>query len=391
MRCRSSAVVMLVLLAACSVSTPSKVASSRSLPAHPVATAPESPTAPRVKLPELRVRSVGHFKLPSAYAGNIQMFGHRFVVGIGSGPRSPFSTRVVMVNVDDGRQRIVARSQWSRGLVPWAVGSGHWIAWVDQSKLQNDFSYDVLWRVWAKNLRTGRRQLLASNGHTPDPYVPEVSAGSGYVFWAEAEPDRTAREFVWRPGSPSPRTLMRHREMTPGTETATGGMLTFLSTAAVPHKGHTVGGDCWTVPLAGGRPQPLTHTALAMGCATSHGWLVWSQHIDPETRNPPPDGIYDDPYTYWARAVDGGPPRLLHRGYTASLYPVAGAGYGTWMGTQSAFVGHAVASDAEAPIAPGHANNTAVGSSASGRLFVYATGQRTGQRIVIDLVSITVH
>ena len=88
------------------------------------------------------------------------------------------------------------------------------------------------------------------------------------MFWTQAEADRTAREYIWKAGAGAPRTALRHVEMTPGSETAADGQLIYLSRAAGRHKGHTVGGDCWTVPLDGhAPPKPLTHTALAMGCA----------------------------------------------------------------------------------------------------------------------------
>lgn len=140
----------------------------------------------------------------------------------------------------------------------------------------------MLWRVWAANASSGHKRLLSSNGNTPDPFVPQVHASDGYVFWTQAEADRTAREYIWKVGSGAPRAALRHVEMTPGSETAADGKLVYLSRAAGRHKGHTVGGDCWAVPLDGHGPaKPLTHTALALGCAAHAGRLVWFQHIDP--------------------------------------------------------------------------------------------------------------
>lgn len=326
-----------------------------------------------------------------AGAGPIQVFGHRFVMPVGVGTTPYIFNRVLLVDIGSGGRRIVAHSGWARGLINWAVGSGDWVAWVDQSRQQNDFSYDVLWRVWAENLVTGRQRLLASNGGTPDPYVPQVLAGGGFFYWAQADRDRTAQELVWKPGSPAaPRTLLRHTQMTPGTETVSDGMLTYLGSAGMPHTGHTVGGDCWTVPLTGGRPRALTHTALAMGCATSNGWLVWSQHIDPGIKHPPPDGIVDDPWSYWSMPTSGGTPRLLHRGYTSSGYPDAGNGYAIWSPRDAAFTAHAVDSNAHLPIGPGRAFDAAVGSSIGDGFFAYAPGSSLQRPMVIHVVRITV-
>lgn len=64
---------------------------------------------------------------------------------------------VVEAMTAHGRKpRVVARSQWPRGLINWAVVTGDWVAWSDQSAAQGDGVDDVLWRVHAINLRTGQ-------------------------------------------------------------------------------------------------------------------------------------------------------------------------------------------------------------------------------------------
>ncbi len=205
---------------------------------------------------------------------------------------------VGVLDVGAHTQQVVAHSEFPQGLVNWVAGTGDWVAWVDQSRRQSDSDPNVLWRVRAKNLATGEERLLAGNGTTGDPFVPRVHGDAGFFYWTEAEADRSARELTWTAAWPRPRAILRHAEMTPGSETAADDALVYLSRAATGKKGHTVGGDCWTVPLDGsGRPQPLTHTALAMGCAVSDdGDLVWSEHIDPHTRPLPDDGVLDDPY-----------------------------------------------------------------------------------------------
>ena len=189
------------------------------------------------------------------------------------------------VDLRTENQSTVARSAWPGGFINWAAGTGDWVAWVDQSHRQGDSDPNVLWRVWVTNTSSGRKRLLSTNGNMPDPFVPQVHAAGGYVFWTQAEADRTAREYIWKAGAGAPRTALRHVEMTPGSETAADGQLVYLSRAAGRHTGHTVGGDCWAVPLDGhGPPKPLTHTALAMGCAAHAGLagLVATHRPDPE-------------------------------------------------------------------------------------------------------------
>jgi hypothetical protein len=244
----------------------------------------------------------------------------------------------------------------------------------------------VLWRVWAVNASSGQKRLLSSNGNTPDPFVPQVHAADGYVFWTQAEADRTAREYIWKVGSGAPRAALRHVEMTPGSETAAYGQLVYLSRAATRHKGHTVGGDCWAVPLDGRGPaKPLTHTALAMGCAVHAGWLVWFQHIDPKQKPLPPDGVLDDPYQVVASKIDGSQQKTLHRGYLSAGYPVVGDRFVTWPTGSSALV-QSLSSSARTSL-PRGLNSTTLQAGDGSRLAYVST---VGGSTVIHVATVTV-
>jgi hypothetical protein len=240
-------------------------------------------------------------------------------------------SRIVLVD-SSGRVSIPVRSHWSHGFINWVALAGNWVGWVDQEHQQSDANPAVRWRVSALDLHTGRQVLLSSNGNVPDPYVPEVrGTPDGRLVWSQAEPDRSAREYVWQPGQRRPRTLFRHTEMTPGSETVAAGLLMFLGPAAHRHGEHTVGGDCWTVPLAGDQaPRQVTSTALTMGCALVGDHVVWTEHIDPATKQPPPDGLLDDPYAVVTARLDGTHRRVLHRGYLPTGYPDVGAGFVAW-------------------------------------------------------------
>jgi hypothetical protein len=241
--------------------------------------------------------------------------------------------RVVAMSLDTGKSREVARTGFPRGLINWVAVAGPWVVYVDQSARQSDAEPRVLWRVVATRPGTDRRIVLSSNGDRPDPYVPIVLSQDGHVFWTQAERDRTAREQAWQPGWAKPRDVLRHTEMTPGSESISGDRLVYLGPAATGATGHTLGGDCWSVPLAGGTPQALTHTALAMGCTAGPGTLAWTLHIDPTVEPQPADGILDDPYELWARAGGGGP-HLLRRAYFPMTNPAAGGGYVAWSSYQ---------------------------------------------------------
>ena len=226
----------------------------------------------------------------------------------------------------------VGHTEFDAGLINWVASVGDWVAYADQSHRQGDADPNVLWQVHAVHVTSRQDIVLASNGDVADPYVPIIHGQDGYFFWTQAEPDRTAKELIWKPGAGSPTAILRHAEMTPGSESVTDGNLVYLGPAADRgDRNHTAGGDCWQLPLTtGGTPEPLTTTALAMGCEANNGDLVWTEHIDPTTEDLPPDGLLDDPYELWAQHIGGGEPVLLHRGYIQSGYPGIGDGFALW-------------------------------------------------------------
>ena len=288
-------------------------------------TAPDHPTSPRGAPDQATVGRSTTIKLGSN-VGPVAL-SDRYVYFPSSTSKDGDWDRVTSVRLTGGDGRTVARTQFTRGLINWVAASDDgWVYYVDQSRKQSDASPRVLWRIIGIDPATGRKRELASNGDTPDAFVPIVRAQHGWVFWTSAEADRTAREHLWKPGWTTPRDVLRHTEMTPGSESISGDQLVYLGAAATGTKKHTTGGDCWTVPLAGGSPRPLTRSALATGCAADDGWVVWSQHIGPDDAVPENDGILDDPFTLLAQH-DGDAPITLHQGYfsLASLYVSSGA------------------------------------------------------------------
>jgi hypothetical protein len=311
----------------------------------PIAGTYESSTPPSLSRAPISLKTAAQVAIPDGDVGPMALTGDRVVYPFSESDGADWS-KVGVLDVATKAQEVVARSEWPNGLINWVAGTGDWIAWVDQSQRQSYAAPRVMWRIWAKNLATGELRQLSSNGETPDPFVPQVHGQEGYLFWTQAEADRTAREFAWEVGSRNARSILRHVEMTPGSETATDGQLVYLSRAAGKHRGHTVGGDCWTVPLDGHEsPHPVTRTALAMGCAATDGWLVWSEHIDPNTRPLPVDGLLDNPYQIVASKLDGSEQRVLHRGYLSTGYPIVGDGFVAWQTGTSALV-HALSSPA---------------------------------------------
>lgn len=287
-------------------------------------------------------------------------------------------TKVGVARFGETTPSVVASSEWPHGLINWVATTGDWVVYVDQSAEQSDTAPRVLWRIHAVDTKTHQRVLLASNGQTPDPYVPIARGADGWFFWTSAETDNSARESVWRAGWKQPKDLLRHTEMTPGTETLADGRLVYLGPNGTGAKGHTVGGDCWSVPITGGRPEPLTRTALAMGCVTGGDALVWTQHIEAHPKPMPADGVLDDPYTVWTQPLDGGSPRMLTRGYIEDSYPLAGDGFASWNPGGRPVV-RSLSSTRKVGIPAGH---YAVAGTASGRHLTYTTQVGNGPSVV---------
>jgi hypothetical protein len=244
---------------------------------------------------------------------------------------------VVSVSLASHHRVEVARSAFEHGLINWVGVSGTWIVYVDQSARQSDSAPNVLWRVVAVEPGTKSHITLSSNGQHSDPFVPVLQSQGGFVFWTQAEKNRSAREFLWKAGWAAPRDVFRHGKMSPGSASIDAEHLVYVGPATTGASKHPTGGDCWRVPLHGGAPQPVTHTGRVMGCFANNGWLAWTLHIDPESQNPPPDGILDDPYELWAKPSDGAA-RLLERGYIPLTNPAVGAGYVIWQTYPGALV-----------------------------------------------------
>jgi hypothetical protein len=122
-----------------------------------------------------------------------------------------------------------------------------------------------------------------------------------------------------------------------------------------------------------------------MGCAVHAGWLVWFQHIDPEQKPLPRDGVLDDPFQVVASKIDGSQQTTLHRGYLSAGYPVVGDGFVTWPAASSALV-RALSSSART-ILPRGLISTSLSAGDGSRLAYVST---RGGSTVIHVATVTV-
>jgi len=232
---------------------------------------------------------------------------------------------VEVLELDHRKRRIAARTSHPQGFINWAVSSGDWTVYVDQSAEQSDLNPTVLWQILAINRVTNERKTLASNGATPDAFVPRVLSADGYVFWGSAESDRSVRESVWKPGWVRPRNVLRRAQLVPTSESIDDGWLYYL---APPGSGSTDAraSDCWRVRINGSGAEQLTRSGLVMSCSADRGRLVWTNHIDPAASV---EEANDDPYELWTSSPEQ-EPQLLQRGHFSSSVPVIAGDYVVW-------------------------------------------------------------
>jgi hypothetical protein len=336
---------------------------------------------------DVTVTPAGDIAVGSGSIGPIRL-GDRALVYTYAAGEADWDT-VEFSDLETGRTRAIAHSEFETGLINWVATTGRWAAYVDQSSVQGNSDPDVLWRVHAVDVDTGANEILASNGDRPDPYVPIVHGADGYFFWTQAEADRTAQELVWRVGAAEPVAILRHAEMTPGSETLSDGNLVYLGPAAErAGQEHTVGGDCWQLPITGGTPEPLTSRALVMSCAARGGQLAWTQHIDPTTKDLPSEGILDNPYELWAEDTTDREPRLLHRGYITSGDPAVGDGFVLWENAHGVRVVQSLHSGKPHPWSKTKGDSAYQPAVASGSYAAHASGG-SGAKITIFLYRIT--
>jgi len=216
----------------------------------------------------------------------------------------------------------VAKSAWPAGFINWVGVSGPWVLYVDQSRLQDDSHMDVLWRIDAVDVLTGNRRTVASNGTTPDPWVPYLDSTDQGITWTQASKSQRANLYTWDGSHGRPVDVASDIEMTPGSDRAAGAYVYYLGANGRGEKGHTTGGDCWRVPRVGGAPQAITKTALALSCTPVAGSLFAGLHIDPKTSKLPAQGVLDDPYEVQNFDLSGTAGSTVETGYISDWNPV---------------------------------------------------------------------
>jgi hypothetical protein len=329
---RGASVLAVVLLALTGCTTGQGTSSQTSSSSTAETRSSASPTS-SAPVGSISLETVRTFTLRNRRSLGLALTGNAAFVSA-SPPGGDRPSQVLRLDLSSGKQSLVASSHWSSGEIDSVAASGNWIVWVDQSDLLSTGgpggSTTVLWRVWAKNLTSGRRILLDTNGSTPDPLPPALVAGDGYVGWTILT-GRTVRSPIWKPGWAHSRTLSLPVKAY-GPSAIADGKVIFLRYAKTK-LGRRYGlGDCWSYPLRGkGSLQQLTHSGLVQRCHASGTDLVWTEHIDPATHDSlTVRDAADDAYELKTVSLEGATePRTIHEG-SMQADPVVGSGFTLW-------------------------------------------------------------
>lgn len=233
---------------------------------------------------------------------------------------------IVSIDLASRRRTVVARSEFPDGLINFVAVSGDWTVYDDQEHLRGDGDMKTLWRIVAVNGKTHERRLLSTSGDQKDPFVPYVKSHNGYVYWAVAEPDQSARLLLWRPEWSEPHTVLRNAEADVLDLHVQGDSMVYVGPAADKNPD---GADCWKVPLEGGTPTALTHSGLVMDCVADDEHVIWADHVDPEVDTPPDGMFFDDPYKLVVQRL-GHEPVVVHEGYLSHSFIELFGPYVVW-------------------------------------------------------------
>lgn len=271
-----------------------------------------APSAARPQPIRLELSSPTRLDLGGVYNVNGVTLGHDRLAFPFQAERTGNSNMVVSVDLRSRVRTVVAKSEFPDGLINFVAVSGDWTVYDDQSDVRGDGAMENLWRIVAINHKTQQRRILATSGKKENPFVPYVKSHNGYVYWAMAEPDRSARLLLWRPEWAEPRTVLRHAEANTLDLRVDGDWMIYVGQAADTRDSE--GSDCWRVRLGGGTPESLTNSGLAMDCISGADRVTWTEHIDHATKNPPSDGILGNPYRLFTKEP-GQESVLLNEGY----------------------------------------------------------------------------
>lgn len=309
---------LILLTAGCTGETASRIQPSGPTRSPSVTPGRVSTTTTTVPTPTARVRWAVEKTIPlprQADVANIALFGH-YLAWDSNRVEGVVPTTLYVEDLATDKIRMVAHTEWAQGDLSWQVGTGDYVVWLDDSAEPTDEEPNTLWRMWAENLVTGRRWLLAKNSGVPLGSGPLPEANDGRVLWLRPDQDGRTRDIVLYDLSTDTETVPVRHVLAFNAYVSAGRII--YDDDDPPHqaganlKSPPKTREVYSIPLHGGAATDIG------GNRNAHSPQVWGSYA---TWGEPK---YGDQHSIWSAPVDGSAPaRIAYRGTNVQQAPGA--------------------------------------------------------------------
>lgn len=300
------------------VRTTSPLKNSAISPVTPSRTTPIPTSAPTVVQPAAKIsyRLITSTPLPSERSvTNIALFGHYLAWdGCTGCTESHQPTTLYVEDLHTKKVMLVAHTAWTGGELSWQVGTGDYIVWTDQSGVPTEGMVNPQWSMWAQDLATGKRWLIARNHGSPPSPGPLPQSAEGVVVWTRDDADHRTEDVMVQDLATRTTRVVVHQVL-PFTASITAARIVYDDTFPPDQPGANLDAppkarEVYSVPLAGGHPTDLGGSHDAHSPSAGGSWATWGE---PK---------YGDQHTIWAAPADGSnPAHLVYRGLNLQQAP----------------------------------------------------------------------
>ncbi len=317
---------ILATMSACHSHPP--VARSGASPARTGSAVP----APRGSAGGTTVSVLAQYQVNESAVSGLALWSHYLAfasAGPGAAP-SANQNRIDVIDTDTGSMRTVAHSAYPTGLTDWLAGTGDWLVWTDQPREQEDGSMEVAWKIHLTNLVTGADHTVATSSRA-ERFVPEPSAGDGYIVWSQLQSSGTGGELHVLAAGQTGQSRVVARNVAPSAVGVSAGYAVYDGDSAA-------GRDVYEVPVGGGTPVRVSTSGKVLYPSAGGGRVVWQE---------PPSG---DPTALWQARLGSAPrPTPVLSGVRNAGNAVAGTNFVAYWNTEAKTVVVGLTGDSAAP------------------------------------------
>jgi hypothetical protein len=221
------------------------------------------------------------------------------------------ANEVWLGNLHNRSARIVARPSHAAGQSDWVRGAKNWLIFTDQDRVTTDSVSSSAWRIWAMDVRSGRRQIVGSStSAAAERLIPTPETDGRYVAWVEYAGPRHGLQLVTY--DLERHTVHHFAQSLQATNVAvTGGRVFYLDGP----RSHRI---IQSVSARGGPSSRLVTTGNVFSVQARGGMLAWEQG----------PANADTTSVWWMRLTDQHP-MLVARRYAYLASP--GADFVAWL------------------------------------------------------------